>query len=314
MNGQAREGFWRESLALHGSVTPRVMPHVLLFGFFACAICAAAWAIDRHFKMQLGIEVTPYEFVGVGLSVLLVLRTSAGYERWWEARKLWGGIVNQTRNLAISALSYGPQSAAWRESIVRWTAAFPHAARHSLRGEKPGPEVTNLLGEEAAARLAAADHMPGFVTMRIAELLREGCEQQQLDRFFFLQIDRERATLIDHIGACERILKTPLPRVYSIKIRRFILLFLMTLPLALLHRLNSDWLVPGLTVLVAYPLLALDQMGIELENPFSKRNLSHLPLDNISETIERNLFGFLKGVQAKGADGSPPSPDPTQAS
>ena len=115
-----------------------------------------------------------------------------------------------------------------------------------------------------------------------------------MDRFAFIQIDRERALLIDHIEACERILKTPLSRAYSIQIRRFILLFLLTLPFALLHRTENDWLVPLFTMMVAYLFLSLDQIGIELENPFSTSNLSHLTLDEISATIESNLFGILK--------------------
>ena len=123
-----------------------------------------------------------------------------------------------------------------------------------------------------------------------------------MDRFAFMQVDRERAALIDHIGACERILKTPLPLVYAIKIRRFIALFLLTLPFALLHRINGDWLIPLITMLVAYPLISLDQIGIELQNPFAKANLSHLPIGDISETIEKNVVGLLQAKQAVEAE------------
>jgi putative membrane protein len=120
-----------------------------------------------------------------------------------------------------------------------------------------------------------------------------------MDRFAFLQVDRERALLIDSYGGCERILNTPMPRAYSIKIRHFIVLFLLTLPLALLHRLDSDWLIPLITMLVAYPVLSLDQLGVELENPFLTRNLSHLPLDGLSATIEENVLGVLKLTQTE---------------
>jgi ion channel-forming bestrophin family protein len=112
-----------------------------------------------------------------------------------------------------------------------------------------------------------------------------------------LQIDKERASLIDHIGACERILKTPLPLVYGIKIRRFIFLFLLALPFALLHRLTHEWLVPVMTMFVAYTLISLDQIGVELQNPFSQANLSHLPLGEISANIEKNLSGLLKASE-----------------
>jgi putative membrane protein len=228
---------------------------------------------------------------------MLVLRTNAGYDRWWEARKLWGGIVNQSRNLVISATAYGPTDSEWREKIVRWAAVFPHVARLSLRGELPSTEVANLVGSEDARRIASAGHMPSFVAATLGDLLHEARETLKMDGFAFMQVDRERALLIDHIGACERIAKTPLPRAYSIEIRCFIATFLFMLPFSLLHLLDNDWLVPFITMLVAYPLLALDQIGVELENPFSTSNLSHLPLDDISANIERDVLSVLKDHQ-----------------
>jgi len=289
-----RRAFWREACALKGSITPFVLPHVLMFGAISAAIVGLTWFSERTFNVRFGLEVAPYEIAGAALGLLLILRTNAGYERWWEARKLWGGIVNQSRNLAISGLAYGPQDPAWREKFVSWAAAFPHVARASLRGEPVPPELAMLVGEAGVARIAASAHMPSYVAFMLARLLGNACDAQQLDRFAFIQIDRERALLIDHIGACERILKTPLPLVYSIKIRRFIAIFLLSLPFALMHRMSNDWLVPFVTMLVTYPLMSLDQIGIELQNPFAKANLSHLPLNEISATIERNVTGLLR--------------------
>jgi putative membrane protein len=296
MSAEIERHFWREAVALQGSVTPRILPHVLAFGVYASAVCGIAWWVNRNWQKLVGLEVAPYEVAGAGavLGVLLVFRTNAGYERWWEARKLWGGIVNQSRNLAISALAYGPADVGWKDNFVRWTAAFSHVARTSLRRQPVPQEVVALVGPSDAEQIAAAAHGPSFVALKLGKLLREARDKSQLDSFAFLQLDKERATLIDHIGACERILKTPLAKVYSIKIRRFIALFLLTLPFAIVLRTNSDWLVPIITMLVAYPLISLDQIGIELQNPFDKSNLSHLPLDDISKTIEGNLLGLLK--------------------
>jgi ion channel-forming bestrophin family protein len=291
--------FWREAFGWRGSVSPLIMPYVLAFGAIASVISLAGWWAENEFGLKIALEIAPFEIAGAALGLLLILRTNAGIDRWWEGRKLWGGIVNQSRNVVISALSYGPADPAWREKFVRWAAVFPHVARCSLRGEPPTPEVAALLGEEAAARIAASVHMPSFVAQKLAEFLREACESYDMDRFAFMQVDRERATLIDHIGACERILKTPLPLVYAIKIRRFIAVFLLTLPFALLHRINTDWLVPLITMMVAYPIMSLDQIGVELQNPFSKANLSHLPLGDISATIEMNLMGLLHASQAE---------------
>lgn len=292
--GSDRNGFWRDAFALQGSVTPLVLPYVLTFGLFAAGICLFSWICERALDWRFGLEVAPHEIAGAALGLILILRTNAGYDRWWEARKLWGGIVNQSRNLAIGAVSYGPSDQAWRDQFVRWAAVFPHAARCSLRGERESPEIADLVGRENAEQIASADHMPSYVAWKLAVLLRAACDHHQFNGFAFMQVDKERALLIDHIGACERILKTPLPLVYSIKIRRFITLFLFSLPLALLHRMSNDWLVPFITMLVAYPLISLDQIGVELQNPFAKQNLSHLPLGDISATIERNLAGILK--------------------
>lgn len=293
-----RRKFWREAFAWQGSVTPLVIPYVLTFGLFATAVSVSAWLVERLYQVQIGLEIAPFEIAGAALGLLLILRTNAGHDRWWEARKLWGGIVNQSRNLAIGALSYGPADPEWRDQFVKWAAVFPHVARCSLRGEQPSPEVAALVGKSASAEVAAADHMPSFVALKLADLLRDACDNSNMDRFAFIQLDRERAALIDHIGACERILKTPLPLVYAIKIRRFIALFLLTLPFALLHRINGDWLVPFITMMVAYPIMSLDQIGIELQNPFAKSNLSHLPIGDISGTIERNLLALLRARTA----------------
>lgn len=294
--------FWREACALTGSATLKVSADVLIFGAIAAVICQASLIVEQTYNIQLGLAVAPFEIVGAALGLLLILRTNAGYDRWWEGRKLWGGIVNQSRNLAISGLAYGPRDDGWREDFIRWCAAFANVACASLRQRLPGREVEALVGTAWYWRIADAQHMPNFVALRLASLLRVAVQEQGLDRMAFLQIDKERALLIDHIGACERIQKTPLAKAYSIKIRRFVLLFLLTLPFVLLHRLENIWLIPPICMLAAYLLLALDRIGSELQNPFDDNNLSHLPLDQISTTIEQNVVSLLQEMRSLESD------------
>jgi putative membrane protein len=289
--GHWAKRFWLDALAWRGTVTPLVMPRVLVFGFYGVLVGLVHEVLDWP-----ALGSGPVEFTAAFLALLLVLRTNGGYERWWEARKLWGGIVNQSRNLAIAGLTYGPRDTEWRERFVRWTAAFSHVARRSLRGERELPELLPLLRDpDAVERISRAQHMPSFVAQVLARLLREAIEQGELDRVAFLAVDHERTQLIDHVGGCERILRTPLPQVHTSKLRRFIVLYLLALPIAVV----GTWWVPGLvTVLVAYPLLAIDQIAAELENPFSQRNLSHLPLDPICDTIQGNLLALLEAETA----------------
>ncbi len=285
------KSFWIEAFTWRGAASWRVLPTTVTFGAFATLVYLLNTYIFT--ESNLAVEVGPHEVAGALLGLLLVMRTNAGYDRWWEARKLWGSIVNQSRNLALTALAQGPAERRWRESIVRWTIAFAYVTKASLRGEREVPALRSLLSEEQVKRVQAAEHMPSCVARTISELLREACEGGNMDRFAFLQAERERSGLIDHMGGCERIRKTPLASLYSITIRRFIVVFLLTLPFALLHKFGAEWLAPVATTLVAYSVLALDQIGVELQQPFSTRSLNHLPLDEICHTIEKNLLALL---------------------
>lgn len=265
----------------------RILLHALVFVAIAALVCLLDWVTEP----SLTIDVAPFEWGGGVLSLLLVLRTNSGYERWWEARKLWGGIVNQSRNLATAGLVYGAKDMAWRADFVRWVAAFAHAARTMLRRDGDYSSIVPLLGADTTARIAAAGHPALHVAAQIAERLNRALSLG-MDSFAFLQADRERAALIDHLGGCERILKTPMPRTYAITLRQFIVVFLVTLPFALIPRVAYWWLTPLLTLLIAPSFLALDLTAEELQNPFAAANINNLPLEDICATIEKNLLGL----------------------
>lgn len=279
-----RSNFWPEVLCVNGSVTPYVKGRVLAAGAWALVV----WVTVLFTGVNAGFGVAPYELIGVVLALLLVLRTNSGYDRWYEARKLWGGIVNQSRNLALIATAYGPGDIEWRDKFLRWTAAFPHLVRRGLRQERELDELQELLSADEIEKLKKSDHLSMCASLEIGRLLKEAVDRDEMDQFAFLRAEEQRSTLIDHMGACERILKTPLAKVVSIKIRRFLFLYLTVLPIAIVDRCGA--LSTVLTMLVAYPLLSLDQIGIELQNPFSPRSLSHLPLEEIGDTIQRNVM------------------------
>lgn len=280
--------FWREAFALRGAATARVLPRALVFSLFAGVVTVVHRAAPQ---LTLGADVV--ETSGLVLGLLLVFRTAAGYERWWEARRLWGQIVNQSRNLVVAAVAHGPVDRAWRDAVARWVAAFAHVTRRTLREERSLPEVVALLGEEEAARIAGAPHMPSYVAGRIAALLRRARDTLGLDPFAFLQIDRERAALLDHVGGCERILTTPIPQVYSVTIRRFIVVYLCVVPFALAGPVGL--FTPVYALFIAYPVLTLEQIGAELQNPFVVRSLSHLDLERLCATIERDVRAAAAG-------------------
>lgn len=296
-NKDESPSFLRGALMWRDSVTPRIFLSLLILTCY----CLLIVALDQYWRPLPHLAVTPFEYTGVVLGLVLVFRTNAGHERWWEARKLWGGIVNQSRNIVVEALSYGntlnvgSQQHLWFKDMVKWTIAFSFATKESLRNGKNFDELSDLLNEQELDALKSAVHMPLFVAGKIADLLQQARHSHQIDSFVFMGMEGQRGLLIDHIGACERILKTPMPLVYAIKVRRFILIFLLLLPFSLIENLWFSAIF--VFFLVAYPLLSLDRIGIELQNPFATKNLSHLPLGTICDSIKLHCLALLKQSQ-----------------
>ncbi len=297
--------FWLQALQIRGSAVPLVVIRVLVFTVITVLL---AWIHRNDHLPDLNIPVAPYEAAGAVLGLLMVLRTNSGYERWWEARKLWGSMVNTSRSLGVTIVTYGPKDPAWRDRAARRVAAFGHAARRSLRGQAIAPELVTLLGAEEARFVTEADHMPSAVARLIAESLREGLAGPP-----FLQADALRVLLIDNLGGCERIAKTPLPQAYTIEVRRFIFLFLFSLPFVLFNKLEKSeavWLAPLIMILVSYPLLAIDKIAHELQDPFQPYRLNHLPLDDLSAMIERNVLAIVGETPALDSSRTSPIQSP----
>lgn len=283
-NGYENRVFLITALAWKGSVSPKILPRVIWIGIYTLAIVWIA-----HYFPGLHLSITPFEYSGAVLGLLLVARVNAGLDRWWEARKIWGSIVNQSRNLAIIGNQYSSDNNPLIAPFLRWVALWPYAMRNHLRGETQLLEADRLVKQSEKPDLVNARHIPMYIGAKIASLLK-GLRRYELDHFCFHRAERERALLIDAIGACERIKNTPIPLVLAIKTRRFILLFVALLPFALVDEVN--WLSPLIAMLTAYPLFCLDEIGVELQSPFSQKSLSHLPLDTVCENIEQNVLAL----------------------
>ncbi|TAL57920.1 MAG: hypothetical protein EPN84_13415 [Legionella sp.] len=276
------------ALAIHGSVTPRVWKKVLAACLYACFI-----SLLSIFIPSLTLPISPFEYAGVIMGLILVFRVNAGYDRWWEARKLWGNVVNCSRNLAIIISSYiEPSNKEEIDKTLGLIAAMPYLMKNNLRENTSVDEVKHLLCDDTYAQLQQCQHKPNFISSKLASMLSLMQKSGKLNQFSFLKAEELREAIVDCQGACERILKTPMPFVMAIKSRRFILLFLIILPIALVN--YSAYINPIIVTLVAYALFSLDQIGVELQNPFSIENLSHLPLNDICSTIEKNVIEIQK--------------------
>ncbi|MCR9191459.1 MAG: hypothetical protein NXI01_02215 [Gammaproteobacteria bacterium] len=288
VNQSEHMAFFKTALALRGSVTPKVIGNVILLTIYACIITYLTYIYPA-----LALPIGPFEYGGLVLGLILVFRVNAGHDRWWEARKLWGNIVNQSRNLTMIIVNYThTKDKNWLLTITNHIAALPYLIKELLRGNNKNEAIKHLMNDQTYEKLLRSENLPNTMSSIIAYELQVARDEHGLDPFAFIRAEEQREQLTNAQGACERILKTPMPFVMAIKIRRFILIFLLALPFGFVG--DALYIAPCISGIVAYALLSLDQIGIELQNPFAVKNLSHLPLNEICKSIEENVVEIRK--------------------
>lgn len=276
---------WRSTFfAIRGS-----MVHVIALRSAYVTLVAAALTAVHFFLFPLSLaNITGvHGIVSTAMGLLLVFRTNASYDRWWEGRKLWGGIVNTCRNVARSAVVNLHDTPERLAKVMRLVRAFPPAATHLLRNKQwSAPE---LFTAEDSTRQLAKSHPPLAICTALSEELKEAHRAKQVSDIVFTSLDADCHQLVDLIGACERIHKTPIPFAYVVHLRRALVIYCATLPLALLGTLG--WWNLLVVYLVSYILFGIEEIGVEIEDPFGDDE-NDLPLEQISDGIDRNVRAF----------------------
>jgi len=256
----------------------------------ACTAFALAFVLIHHYWGAIATTEKVHGLVGPALSLLLVFRTNASYDRFWEARKLWGSIVNESRNVTRDAVVLLSDDPALLARMIRWSIAFPYTAMHHLRGKRSlGPMEAELPRDEMLA-VRDAQHPPLACAIQISRCINEGRRAGYIDSILQQSLDHNNQVLIDCMGACERILKTPLPFAYVVHLRRALMLYCATLPCALLQYFG--WGAIPLTFAVSFVLLGIEEIGVEIEEPFGTDD-NDLPLEDICAGIEANLRAYI---------------------
>lgn len=291
---------WSSQLfALRGSIAPKIFLRV-----GALVLWAAVVVLLHRNVRHIEIPPTVHGLIGVALGLLLVFRTNASYDRFWEGRKAWGRIVNDSRNIARSTRTLLAGYPQLINGVILWTATFPYACMHSLRGARSLGPMQERLPPMAANEVLAAPHVPLAVATHISAALADNRPGGTFAERAVVAIDGMVRALIDHIGECERIQKTPLPFAYVVHLRRALLLYLVTLPFALVD--SFGWHTVLYTLLISYTLLGIDEIGVEIENPFGTDH-NDLPLESICAEVQQNILVALVSP----VDGAPsPAPKP----
>jgi putative membrane protein len=236
----------------------------------------------------------PLSLLGSAIGIIVAFRNQSSYTRWWEARTIWGALVNNSRSWARQVMTVmmpldGAEAGDLKEyqrRLVYHQIAYVIALRQHLRGLEPWEELVPLLSEREMAELRDQKNVPLAIQQQMGTLLRECQVRGWVDSMHWLALENNLDDLVDAQGGAERIKNTPMPRQYDYFPHLFVQIYCLLLPMALVS--NMGWYTPLGSTLVGFIFLALDQTGRDLENPF-ENTIYDLPLTSITTTIEVNL-------------------------
>ncbi len=283
------EGQWfKSALRLRGSVVLKVLPRILICGLFGALI---AYCEQRQWITSMPALASLIPNIVLGL--LLVFRTNTAYDRFWEGRKCWGMVTNNSRNLARQiCVAIEPDSETDRQhkiATIRLLEAFALALKQHLR-QGNLTELQPLLSPSQAQQLDAASNAPLEIIFWISDYLQAQCRQGNLHVQQLTAMQGSLDRMVEALGGCERILKTPMPLAYAIHLKQLLLLYCLSLPFQMVGAMHG-WTPLGV-MLVAFMVFGIEAIGTEIENPFGQ-DPNDLPLNVICQTIGRNLEDLI---------------------
>lgn len=286
---EKRQSWFRFALRIRGSVIPAILGRTLLCGCFGAFV-----SVLYYMGVPVALPVLASVIPNIVLGLMLVFRTNTAYERFWEGRKLWGYLNNAIRNTArhiwVVVLEKDDQDRAEKAAALYLLVAFAVATKLHLRRETVNDELQSLLSLPQYNKLKTMNNPPLEVAFWIQDYLQQQYYLKRLSEYQLITIQGLLNEMVDALGGCERILKTPIPLAYAIHLKQLVLIYCLTLPFQFVHQLA--WWTAPMAALVSFTLFGIEEIGLEIENPFG-RDSNDLPLDQICETIKRNIDDLM---------------------
>lgn len=284
--------------ALRGSVLKRIQGVLFVNIAFAILITLAHGTV---FDRKITLTAIPFSLIGLPLAIFLGFRNNAAYDRYWEGRKLWGGLVADTQNLCRQCLSLiRPDASLTAEAAARLddvrvrmiyrAIAYSHALRMRLRRLDDDATLQPFLLNAEWKLAASHENVPAFLMLRMGSDLQECLRKGWTEACLAATIDATLSSMTGRAVACDRIRNTPIPFSYSLLLHRTAYLYCFLLPFGLVDTL--EFMTPFVVAIVAYTFFGLDALGDEIEEPFGSSE-NDLPLDALCRTIEINLRSAL---------------------
>jgi putative membrane protein len=266
-----------------------LMPALAFMAIFTALCCYVLLEILKFHESDFKTTIAMHSLLGIVLGLFLVFRTNSAYDRWWEGRRLWGSLVNNTRNLSIKLNAFLTKSDTENR---RWFSAMivnlVYVVNDHLRG---GALLFDLDMDGASlTELKKSNHGPNFIVSLLYQRVNQLYENKAISGDQFLVVDKELKEFTDIYGACERIKNTPIPYSYTMFIKKFIFIYVITLPFAFVT--TSGYLTIPVVIIIMYVLLSVELIAEEIEDPFGG-DVNDLPMDELATKIKSNVREIL---------------------
>lgn len=267
-----------------------LMPVIIFMGVFTAAFCYVVLDVFSFQEKDLHSTIAMHSLVGIVLGLFLVFRTNSAYDRWWEGRKQWGLMVNNTRNLAHKLNAFLEKSdTADRRWFSIMIPNFVFSTKEHLRkGTKL--EELEVADEQFNDRIKGVKHIPNRLSSMMYERVNELYKSKRLTGEQLYVVDKELKQFSDILGACERIRNTPIPYSYTMYIKKFIFIYILTLPFGFVT--IAEYMTIPIVILISYVLLSVELIAEEIEDPFGT-DVNDLPTDELSVKIKDNVKEIL---------------------
>ncbi len=276
-----------------GVMMKHLFPNMFLVGLYTTLIVYIALKVIKiNFETGeyiLNIEI--HKLIGFVLGLVLVFRTNTAYERWWEGRKLWGALVNHSRMLAIKTDALlAPADREGRKFFATGISNFAKSLVTHLREGANASHIDSSVYENQE-EMKSARHLPNEIVSQIEKKFVKLKTEGKLDGNELLTVNRDLDGMMDSLGGCERIRKTPIPFSYSMYIKKFIFVYVMTLPFGLIREYHW-WSIPAV-MFIFYILVGIELIGEEVEDPFGT-DVNDLGTEDIAASIHDNAYEILR--------------------
>jgi ion channel-forming bestrophin family protein len=265
-------------------------PVLVVMTIYTTVCCYVMLDLLKLHEDEFQPTVAMSSLLGIVLGLFLVFRTNTAYDRWWEGRRLWGALVNSTRNFALKLNAYvSKEDHEERDFFAKMIPNFVFATKDHLRSGVQFEDIEPI-DEQFHENLKKYKHKPNRLAALMYDRVNLLYKKGDLTGDQLINLDKELKDFIDIMGACERIRNTPIPYSYMMYVKKFIVIYIVTLPFGFVTA-HGYYTVP-IVVLITFVLMSVELIAEEIEDPFGK-DLNDLPTDELAGKIKDNIKEIL---------------------